>query len=168
MKKITFICLSVVFLLPGCQKQQQCVSYAPADASFNFVKYNNVSELYYFFSSHDKEIERHIGDTIKLYGWSFMGDDRMSMPDNETFNSNGSLYIVDSDNHTTNGGATPVLCVPLRKMSPSNDSVWVMPESWIDKKLYIKGTLGTLPADMDGCSIYEIILTAFCIDTIMI
>lgn len=167
-KKWFYISVISMLILTGCQKGNKCEYNAPLDSSLSFDKYNSVSEICYHFGLHDDEISNHIGDTIMVYGWNFLGDETMSMFDNETFDSHGSLYIVDSESHTTEGGRLKVLCVSLLKMSPFYDSIWEMPESWIEKCLYIKGTLGSFPVAMDGCSVLDIKLNAIQIDTIKI
>lgn len=73
MKKVirTVALITVLGMVASCDKPVTCKyePFAPAGAEISWTDYNSVTDLITYFRGHDSTLLRHVGDTIKAYGY---------------------------------------------------------------------------------------------------
>ena len=115
---LCIISLLAILLVSGCKDDRcsytpyvggevlpddcyDCQWYAPASAILSDTGYNTVTAVRNRYLCHRETLKEHIGDTLKLAGWLYWGDNELGewVPNYMSGNIKGTIYLTDREDH---------------------------------------------------------------------
>lgn len=160
--------LSVIFFA-GCKKQPECNNAMPSAAAISWTGYNPPTALHNYFGCNAEGIKKHLGDTVRLWGWVYYPDHGIGEPDPDPLNDSnwsaytGFIYLVSNEDH--HGWEESVYLTWDQAWRETHPDFCQSFEEYLDKKWYVVATLDCFKSGIQCCPLFPL-YKVISIDTI--